>query len=110
MGLAKRAAKAPRSSHSSPRACATGCVIHAYMMTPGTRPPLKPYCRARPSSWILFSGGSSGVAALTWNSGSVAPAVRRSKLMASLLGPLHRAGDEAVGEVAAEHVVEEHGR
>src|SRR5262249_15273021 len=89
MGLAKRVSKAPRSSHSSPRASATGCVIHAYMMMPGTSPPLKPYCRARPSSWILFSGGSSGVGALTWNSGRTAPAARRSKLMAvSSLGGL----------------------
>src|SRR5262247_3585700 len=111
MGLAKRVSKAPRSNHSSPRASATGCVIHAYMMMPGTSPPLNPYCRAKPSSWILFSGGSAGVAALTWNSGKGAPAARRSKLMAvSSLGPLHRAGDEAVGKVAAEHVVEEHGR
>src|SRR5215471_3400939 len=110
MGLAKRVSKAPRSSHSSPRVSATGCVIHAYMMMPGTSPPLKPYCRARPSSWILFSGGSSGVGALTWNSGRTAPAARWSKLMAvSSLGPLHRAGDETVGEVATEHVVEEHG-
>src|SRR5215831_15723674 len=111
MGLAKRVSKAPRSNHSSPRAAATGCVIHAYMMMPGTSPPLKPYCRARPSSWILFSGGSSGVGALTWNSGRTAPAARCSKLMAvSSLRPLHRAGDETVGEVATEHVVEEHGR
>src|SRR5215467_6070354 len=89
MGLTKRVSKAPRSSHSSPRASATGCVIHAYMMMPGTSPPLKPYCRARSSSWILFSGGSSGVGALTRNSGKTAPAARRSKLMAvsSLGGP-----------------------
>src|SRR5262249_61171495 len=107
MGLAKRVSKAPRFSHSSPRASATGCVIHAYMMMPGTSPPLKPYCRARPSSWILLSGGSSGVGALTWNSGRTAPTVRRAKLMGvACLGALHRAGDEPVGEGGSEEEME----
>src|SRR5438876_38995 len=66
MGLAKRVWNSPRSSHGSPSASTTGCVIQPYMVTPGTRPPLKPYCRARSSSWILFSWGSIHAGALPW--------------------------------------------
>src|SRR6266498_793720 len=110
MGLANRVSNSPRSSHSTPSASTTGCVIHAYMMAPGTSPPLKPYCRARSSSWILFSCGSAGAGALTWNSGRTAPALRLSKVMAAPgSGPRHRARDQAVGQVAAKDVVEEHG-
>src|SRR6266536_4895373 len=111
MGLAKRVWNSPRSSHGSPSASTTGCVIQPYMVTPGTSPPLKPYCLARSSSWILFSWGSMGAGALTWNSGRTAPAGRFSKVMAAPGSrSRHRARDEPVGEVASEDVVEDDGR
>src|SRR5687768_9123978 len=83
MGLRKRALKVPRSSHGTPSAATTGWVIHAYTVTPGTRPPRKPSSRASPSSWILFSVTSAGIWALTRWRGSVLPAASVARLIGS---------------------------
>src|SRR6185503_51628 len=58
-------------------------VIHAYTVTPGTRPPRKPSSRASPSSWILFSVTSTGIRALTRWRGSVLPAASVARLIGS---------------------------